>query len=425
MKFRPLSLTGPALALASTALFCIPFSLQAAEAPAQPGSELPSYNVSGQRGVDGVPGFSFSQGAYSGANGENGGPAGPSMMGQDAGEIDLQLSSPLPGTVVITGRVIDPNRGVSDVQPQIVIGKSGYIYTRAVGGDGGNGASGGDGQGGGHGRSGQDASRFYPGENGENGGNGGNGGNGSPGSDGGHGGRVTLRVNQNDTSLLMLVKADVRGGAGGAAGRNGDGGSGGYGGSGGSSWYGVISHHNYYDPVTRRWVMQPVYGSMPGGVSGNSGYSGSPGMGDVSPGNAGENGEFQIQVTEKDGSVSTYSERYDLSLVSFEKAESNGDRIYEPGEEVTLSKIRVRNTGGMPTPGGNEINLYLQSQGWIVSEGQLVKIGKSLQPHGEYEVPGTLRFKIKDTQIQNPGSRFVSAGVGNLQQNCIPHSFFT
>src|SRR3954465_6518514 len=54
---------------------------------------LASYDVSGAKGADGAHGYNGSPGVGSGCDGAPGGHAGPSMPGETAGQIRLQMVS--------------------------------------------------------------------------------------------------------------------------------------------------------------------------------------------------------------------------------------------------------------------------------------------------------------------------------------------
>jgi len=65
------------------------------------------------------------------------------------------------------------------------------------------------------------------------------GGYGTDGTDGGNGGSVFVRVNEQDTNLLLALDWDIGGGKGGNSGVHGNPGDGGEGGDGGvgCTWY--------------------------------------------------------------------------------------------------------------------------------------------------------------------------------------------
>ncbi|KAF7506176.1 hypothetical protein GJ744_012156 [Endocarpon pusillum] len=70
----------------------------------------------------------------------------------------------------------------------------------------------------------------------------------------------------------------------------------------------------------------------------------------LSPGTDGHDGKTTIHVRHADGTRHEYSSPYKLELVDFDVEDENGDGIFEPGEHLFIRRIRVRNTGGMPSP---------------------------------------------------------------------------
>ncbi|ERF75585.1 hypothetical protein EPUS_04565 [Endocarpon pusillum Z07020] len=68
------------------------------------------------------------------------------------------------------------------------------------------------------------------------------------------------------------------------------------------------------------------------------------------PGTDGRDGKTTIYVRHADGTRHEYSTRYKLELVDFDVEDENGDGIFEPGEHLFIRRIRVKNTGGMPSP---------------------------------------------------------------------------
>jgi hypothetical protein len=52
------------------------------------------------------------------------------------------------------------------------------------------------------------------------------------------------------------------------------------------------------------------------------------------------------------------TERYNVRLVSYTVRDASGavpDEIFEPGQEIVVSNIKVTNTGGMDLPAGAKI----------------------------------------------------------------------
>jgi len=382
-------------------------------------ASLDDIDASGAKGADGNDGRDYGGTTASGAgsDGANAGDATHARTGQDAGGIDLELSTSGPGVVVLKGAIIDPKGNSGGIKKSLQFGKSGSIYLRARGGDGGHGGDGGNGQNGAKGYNGRDATETSDGTDGGDGGDGGNGGDGTSGANAGAGGRITVKLDHKDTHLIMLVRKDVAGGAGGKAGSNGSGGAGGPGGDGGSShsWTttnyvtktrtvtdaeGNTSTETYTDTETE-WHHRS------GGSDGSPGRSGSSGNAALHNGTNGNDGKYTIRVVESDGSISEYTRPYDLKLLSFDIESDNKDGIIEPGERIHVSNVRVRNIGGMPTPAFHKALIFIESKGWVVSEGMELTVPKSLSPGEDILIKDQpLSFKVKDTTISTPGDRF-------------------
>ncbi len=375
------------------------------------GASIFEFNVSGENGADGANGR---DGSGSGGDGAN---ATQSKPGQHAGEMTIQVSpqSPTGGAVVLKGTITPPGKNAPQNQaPSVQIGSSGFIVLKARGGKGGDGGNGGDGATGYRGSDGSDATRYSSGSDGSNGGPGGDGGNATSGSNGGKGGRVTVQLSHKDTDLLILFTHDINGGKGGKAGKNGSGGSGGAGGRGGSSYswteteYDTESYTDSDGNSQTRTVTRTTHHSNSGGSDGSRGRSGSDGNARVSNGADAPDGHYQVDVTQEDGSVKTFTERYDLALTGYEITHGqNADSIIEPGEAIQIRKIRVKNTGKMPTPSHQDVLVYLKNSEWAISEGEQLAIPRSIAPGQEVTLEQVINFKVKDTTITKPGERFV------------------
>jgi hypothetical protein len=88
-------------------------------------------------------------------------------------------------------------------------------------------------------------------------------------------------------------------------------------------------------------------------VPGEDGVDGQPGATPIArlfPGTNGRPGNCAIIVRSKTGQEQTYRSRYQLELVGFDVEDENEDDIFEPGEHLFIRRIRVRNSGGMPSP---------------------------------------------------------------------------
>lgn len=355
---------------------------------------LASFDVSGRHGADGTHGVPGRDAVTTGGNGGPGGDASAAAPGEGAGEIRIALSA-ADASVRIEGEVVA--RGERrDVRDLVLIDENGFISLRAIGGDGGKGGNGGRGGDGADGSNGSDATRWSSGGDGGDGGDGGPGGDATSGADGGPGGRVEVTVSEDDTPLLMLLRHDVHGGDGGAPGTNGSGGSGGSGGRGGDSYSWSETEH-YTDGSGNR-QSRTHYHRNSGGSNGSSGSSGASGNARVKKGAKGAAGTFTIRVGD-----ATYESRYDLRLASFAHDSANEDAVYEPNELVRVFGLEVENVGGMPTPKRDVLALALEPGGWVKPEPGQLECKPGLEPGARYQVPGELKFRIKDFVPAEPG----------------------
>ncbi len=102
-------------------------------------------------------------------------------------------------------------------------------------------------------------------------------------------------------------------------------------------------------------------------------------------------------------SEATYPSPYSLQVVKFDVIDENEDGINEPGEHLLVHNIRVKNTGGMPSPETRSIHLFIQGTQFlepIISEP--LELPRSIQPGQEVEVPGILRAYIKNEWSEKP-----------------------
>lgn len=386
---------------------------------------LLTLDASGPAGTDGSieHDYSRNQGASIG-HGRSGNAASPSTSGQAGRLINIFMRdlSPAgqPATISISGTV-----GGSTVSRSFEYRPTDqFIFLDARGGRGGHGGHGGDGEGGCNGRDGSSATTSSRGGDGTDGCPGGDGGPGTPGSPGGPGGTVRVRLDQNDTHLIMLVRSDVRGGAAGNPGKNGEGGSGGYGGDGGSSYSWTttrvtgrqcdsdytVDNGNGSRTVKKgacHDVTTTDSHSNPGGRDGSDGSDGATPTNDVSGGLPGPNGKFEVIVQNENGSSDTYTRPYNLELRSFTMLDENRDGIFEFGERVLISGITVKNVGQMPTPAGkSEVLVLLGSSTWAIADPLMLKVPQ-LKEGMEYTLPDQLSFVIKDSRLVGTEKRAI------------------
>lgn len=349
--------------------------------------------------ASGAPGGHGHHGAP-GGTGADGGHAGRATPGNPGGSIDVTLAETAPFEVNVTG-VVQRGAYAEEHAERVAIGDEGALRFVAYGGQGGDGGRGGDGGDGRRGSSGSNATRYSSGSDGGPGGDGGDGGDGTPGADGGRGGHVVVRAAKNDTHLFMLVDLAVGGGRGGKAGQNGRGGSGGAGGSGGSS-YSWTETETYTDSNGNSQT-RTTHHSNRGGNDGPPGRSGRDGRGHLHDGANGAPGTVAFVVVDGTKLVQ-YPWRYELRLTGLVHVDQNGDGIYEPEETVRVTKITVRNAGGMPTPEAHDVRIALVDDGWVApEEGKSLVVPRGLAPGQSHVFAEELVFKLRLFRPQQAG----------------------
>lgn len=331
-------------------------------------------NTSGANGRSGSDG---SDGSYSGyGNGDDGSNGEHGGDGKHAKDIFINLSADESAQAVIVNtshEVFELPLGDEDMT----------IFTNARGGAGGDGGDGGDGGRGRDGFHGTDASMYCPGTNGGNGTNGGDGGDGGRGGNGGNAGNVTIAVKNQDTDLLMLLAApEMSGGAGGRGGHRGSGGQGGAGGHGGNSysWTEPVYHTHQDNDGHSHTEVTYHYHSTPGGHYGMNGTDGSDGS-SGQDGIRGRDGQLTINVD--DGN--TYHGIYNLTLDAINQVQSD-DGMIEPGETLAIHGVTFKNTGWMPTPAHQAVQVSLSSNKWI-----------AFNPRHTVELPGSIASGFSQT----------------------------
>ena len=384
--------------------------------------------------ADGAPGQGGHHGSRGsdGRTGRDGSPgegAGGSRRGQHGGDNLLTLASaatrpdlPL-DAMVVTGQTAKTGVAARPIDVRVRAASLGWIVVSARGGHGGAGGHGGDGGRGGDGHDGSDATRHSRGTDGGPGGDGGDGGPGTDGSPGGDGGRTEIRVHERDLFLLMAVAhAEApdgahRGGDGGRAGAHGVGGAGGRGGSGGSSYswseteYRSETRTNAQGNTETVTVPYTTSHHNPGGSNGAGGSRGWTPTTPLHDGRRGASGVFGILVADEAGKVAAFARRYDLEIVDFGLFESDTkdvDGIFEFGEVVHVAKVRLRNTGGMPTPPRQRVRLYTLRGQWARPLGDELYLAESVPPGGEIELQGSMRFQIPLALVDAPGEPFIA-----------------
>lgn len=355
--------------------------------------------ATGLAGQDGRQGRDGARARSPGEPGSPGGDGGQPRAGAEGGSVHVVLDQPEPRRVRISGEWIGGDSTRRNLlEEHRLLGEEGAIQLAAQGGRGGAGGRGGEGGRGATGRSGSDATRYTSGTRGGKGGRGGRGGAGTAGADGGSGGRIVVEVAPEDTHLLLLVDAEVEGGAGGAEGQNGSGGAGGAGGFGGNtySWNETERYtDNQGNPRTRTRSR-----SNPGGSRGIHGANGAHAAAWVRAGSTGPRGTLEFRVGDQ-----VYSAPYELRLRALSHASLNADGIYEPGERVRVHGVTVQNTGPMPLP-QRPVEIRVVAGEWIEPGQESLQPRPGLEAIESARLPGELQFRIGDYQATVPGAPF-------------------
>ncbi|PVH72749.1 hypothetical protein DL98DRAFT_576655 [Cadophora sp. DSE1049] len=326
-----------------------------------------------------------------GNNGRHGQNATAPSAGTAARNVCVELSSSeKPGVMNVTGY-----GRFAGYRSEVPNGHNLFISAR--GGNGGNGGWGEGGQDGGDGMSGRDADEWHPGGQGGRGGNGGDAGYGTDGGNGGPGGNIEIRVREDDMCLLIALDWDNSGGQGGAQGQHGIPGSGGRGGRGGHghSW---VEHHDprAYDDDSHRGY-HSANRHMPRGYPGSNRWDSAPARSILRNSSSGRDGQIHFVVVFNDGTVSKYASRYDLRIENWMLKDDNDDGIYEPGENIMVQNIAVRNHGEMPAPSQSRIRLAITPSQWVdpTVDQEIILVPTSVPGRTTIQVPGMVKALIK------------------------------
>jgi len=363
-------------------------------------------DISGNPGHHGTPGKSYrAPPRIAGGHGRPGGNASPSLRGQNADKLDLKighLGDAANRVLTLTGQIQTALERRDIPTESIEIKPDGYLFVLATGGRGGNGGRGGDGQPGAKGKRGRNATRYRRGGDGGDGGNGGRAGDAGDGADGGTGGMICIHLEQHELGLLMLVKGNHLGGAIGFAGNLGMPGAGGAGGAGGSS-YRWTETESYRDSNGNHRTRTRSR-STPGGHRGHQGRSGMPSSYRPKDGQQGSAGRLQIMVSDASGNQTQYPSPYDLELVTFDVAREYS--ILEPDSLISIDQLVVRNRGGMPLPENYPIRIFLETDRWLLCQGDALQLQQALPPGETHTFTDAgLAVRLADHVVDQPRNR--------------------
>ncbi len=365
-------------------------------------------SVSGPHGLRGQDGYSYDYLARDGGMGQDGErgasghPGQPGTPGITAGniQIELQIGEEAPTTrwglpfdksIRLKADATFPDGQQRPLNADLELPFNADIQLFAIGGNGGRGGDGGKGQRGGDGGRGRDANRHRRGGNGGNGGRGGSGGAAGRGGDAGHGGKIEIIVPGDEKHLIMLTENDVDGGFGGDGGIGGSGGSGGRGGSGGSgySWREYAGKDSNGNAKYR-------FRSNPGGSSGRNGEPGLNGSHGVD-GTDGKDGKLVLKPSFFKPSINakTFERRYAIEVIDYELRDAYQDEIWEPGERIYLSRLTIRNSGGMPLPEKRHVYLLVRNNNRVISDSLALELPVGLQPNESHTFSEELSLVLR------------------------------
>ena len=203
---------------------------------------------------------------------------------------------------------------------------------------------------------------------------------------------MTIVVEPKDAFLLMAVEPCIfnndalSGGAPGNAGFHGKPGKGAPEGKGGKDYF-------YEDFVPSKSKKATV--RIPGGKDGKPGVRGNVPTWDLITGRKGLKGNFKIQVV---GDDEPYKGRYNISFAGLVlSGHSPMEGVCEFGDVISISHIKVKNTGDMPIPSSQWITFKIndnanQNVNPIRSSKASIPAGSFLDPGEEMESDGVLQF---------------------------------
>ncbi|KAF1848784.1 uncharacterized protein K460DRAFT_428134 [Cucurbitaria berberidis CBS 394.84] len=161
-------------------------------------------------------------------------------------------------------------------------------------------------------------------------------------------------------------------------------------------------------PITKRFTRDP-------GLDGKDGKNGTEITTLLSAGQPGESGTVNIAVHGDSGSIQEYDSVWSLELVDFEVEDENGDGVFEPGEHVFIRRIRVRNSGGMPSPTCQIPVTLASNSDWFEKvpsgEGGVAFLPTSIPVGGTASTSGAIKVRIKERTLKGgrsltPGCKF-------------------
>lgn len=163
----------------------------------------------------------------------------------------------------------------------------------------------------------------------------------------------------------------------------------------------------------------PVYTTRhkPGASDGRKGPSGCTPAALLKPGRDGLDGTAAILVRNDDGSVSTYDSKFEFQLLDFEVVDENDDGIFEPSECAIIKNIRIKNSGGMPTPKKTLIPLRMQFSPWLtpLPGKDVVYLPFDIPPGGTEKITHEIWAMIESPCAQPDSTAFKAVSTIKLQ----------
>jgi hypothetical protein len=177
-------------------------------------------------------------------------------------------------------------------------------------------------------------------------------------------------------------------------------GTGARGGRGGSS-YSWTETESYTDSQGNSQTRSTTHYNS-GGSDGLSGRYGAAGSGPLYHGRPGDDGAALWVVRYADG-PRTYASRYALALRGLTLVNDNDDGIFEPDERVHVRDVVIENTGDMPLPSAQVVELSLTKQGYVEPEAGVLEVARGLDGHARQTFKGQeLAFTIGPWSPSSP-----------------------
>ncbi|RIA81247.1 hypothetical protein C1645_790818 [Glomus cerebriforme] len=99
-----------------------------------------------------------------------------------------------------------------------------------------------------------------------------------------------------------------------------------------------------------------------------------------------------IDNTKTPATTKEYNRIYQFTLVDFDCVPEDDSGIYEPGARIVIRKIKIKNTGGMPTPTSHDVEItidHLKSTGISLPNNNKLKLPKPIEHSKQVELNPT------------------------------------